>query len=60
MSNFICNKCRICSKFPFCNVTESKDGNCGDYIQRDRYKFIKNRLKSIDYDTYLKELCRYE
>lgn len=35
MSNFICNKCRNCGKFPFCNVTESKDGNCGEYIKSE-------------------------
>ena len=35
MSVFICNKCKTCGKFPFCKVTESKDGNCGEYIRRD-------------------------
>lgn len=34
MSSFICDKCRTCGKFPFCNVTESKDGNCGEYIKQ--------------------------
>ena len=33
MSVFICDKCRTCGKFPFCTVTESKDGNCGEYIK---------------------------
>lgn len=33
MSVFICDKCRTCGKFPFCNVKESKDGNCGEYIK---------------------------
>ena len=28
MGSFICNKCRSCGKFPFCN-----DGNCGEYIK---------------------------
>lgn len=31
--NYICDKCKTCGKFPFCNVEESKDGNCGDYIK---------------------------
>ena len=34
MSIFICDKCRTCGKFPFCRVTESKDGDCGEYIKR--------------------------
>ena len=29
MSIFICDKCRTC-----CRVTESKDGDCGEYIKR--------------------------
>ncbi len=33
MSVFICDKCRTCGKFPFCKVTESKDGDCGEYIK---------------------------
>lgn len=45
---FICSKCRTCAKFPFCNVTESKDGNCGNYIKRNIYEFIEEKLKNID------------
>lgn len=45
---FICDKCRICSKFPFCTVTESKDGNCGEYSKRNIYKFIEDKLKDIE------------
>ncbi len=41
MGSFICDKCRTCSKFPFCSVTESKDGNCGEYIKRSIYTEVK-------------------
>lgn len=56
MGNFICSKCRTCSKFPFCTVIESKDGNCGEYIKRNIYEFIDNRLKEIDHKNYLNSL----
>lgn len=45
---FICDKCRTCSKFPFCTVLESKDGDCGEYVKRNIYKFIEDRLKDIE------------
>lgn len=57
---FICNKCRTCGKFPFCTVVESKDGNCGEYIKTDKYKFIEDKLKDIRQQEYLNSLCKKE
>lgn len=56
MSTFICNKCRTCSKFPFCTVIESKDGDCGEYIKKNIYEFTENRLKEINQQNYLDSL----
>lgn len=53
MGTFICNKCRTCAKFPFCFVTESKDGNCGEYVKRNIYQFIEDRLSSIRQKEYI-------
>lgn len=43
----ICNKCRICSKFPFCNVKESLDGNCGEFEPKVLGTFIDEKLFKI-------------
>lgn len=53
---FICSKCRTCGKFPFCTVTESKDGNCGEYIKRNIYGFIEEKLNDIRQKEYLESL----
>ena len=58
MSTFICDKCRTCGKFPFCKVTESKDRNCGEYIKRNIYGFIEERLSDIRQKNYLESLKR--
>ena len=44
MSNFICDKCRTCAKFPFCEVVESKDGDCGEY-KSNLTNYIEQMLK---------------
>ena len=44
---FICNKCRTCGKFPFCNVTESLDGKCGTYEPKALGTFIDKKLSKI-------------
>ena len=53
---FICNKCRTCGKFPFCTVSESIDGNCGEYIKRNIYQFIDDRLKDIGHNDVKKSV----
>lgn len=37
---FICKKCKTCSKFPFCKIEESKDGNCGEYVKSNEREII--------------------
>lgn len=57
---FICDKCRTCGKFPFCNVVESKDGNCGEYVKRNIYGFIEEKLADLKQQEYLESLKKGE
>lgn len=54
--SFICSKCKTCGRFPFCTVTESRDDNCGEYIRRNIYQFIDDRLKDIRQQEYLESI----